>query len=597
MIQSVNNYPVSQLFDIDTSVIYTIPKYQREYTWNKTEWEELFDDIWENEDGYFLGSIICINQAKDALKDQSLELVDGQQRLTSISLLFAAIYEYLQGRKDDLNDDQKNELANLKKRLIHKKKNDQVRIELSYQNQNYQDFCYLLSDLKLLSYAEQTEYAGNRKIWKAFRYFQKRFKESDEKGKAKYGLSDVFDMLDKLGSACLVKIEVGSHGDAFILFESLNNRGVPLTVVDLVKNKLLSKLEKSNAGSIKENFDKWTGLLKNLTEDYVIQERYFRQYYNAFKDEVLKNGPTIATRSNVIRIYEKMIDQDAPKFFERFLNAGAVYSEIINTKESSEPLKKHLIDLSRISGVPSYLLLLYLKEQSRRLNLSDKQLSNIAEYLVLFFVRRNLTDKPPTRDLTPLFMQLVQLVKKKNGNDVVDTIKKGLFKVSADDAEFKKSLNGSIYIENTDATRFILCMIEENERTKEHAVDLWAMQGKQYVWTIEHIFPQGENIPKSWIDTIANGDSGEARRLQSEYVHRLGNLTISGYNSNLGNKSFDEKRDRKDKGKYVGYKNGLWLNSTLCKQRTWTIQDIENRTVTLVDKIMVLCSLNEKKKK
>ena len=154
MIQSVNNYPVSQLFDIDTSVIYTIPKYQREYTWNKAEWEELFEDIRENDVGYFFGSIICINQVKDVLEDQRLELVDGQQRLTSISLLFAAIYEYLQGKKDDLNDDQKNELFNLKKRLIHKKKPDQVRIELSYQNQNYQDYCYLLSDLNILSYFE-----------------------------------------------------------------------------------------------------------------------------------------------------------------------------------------------------------------------------------------------------------------------------------------------------------------------------------------------------------------------------------------------------------------------------------------------------------
>ncbi|HPW37674.1 MAG TPA: DUF262 domain-containing protein, partial [Syntrophorhabdus sp.] len=63
MIQSVNNYPVSQLLDIEANVVYSVPKYQREYTWGKTEWEELFDDMRTNEEGYFLGSIICINQS------------------------------------------------------------------------------------------------------------------------------------------------------------------------------------------------------------------------------------------------------------------------------------------------------------------------------------------------------------------------------------------------------------------------------------------------------------------------------------------------------------------------------------------------------
>ena len=65
MIKSVNNYPVSQLFDIEAGVVYAIPRYQREYTWKMDQWESLFDDIEENDPGYFLGSIICINQTTD----------------------------------------------------------------------------------------------------------------------------------------------------------------------------------------------------------------------------------------------------------------------------------------------------------------------------------------------------------------------------------------------------------------------------------------------------------------------------------------------------------------------------------------------------
>ncbi|TOB48249.1 DUF262 domain-containing protein, partial [Vibrio parahaemolyticus] len=92
MIKSVENYAVSALFSVDEKVIYAIPRYQREYTWGKWQWDTLFEDLLDNDPSYFLGSIICINQSTDALAVQSLELVDGQQRMTTLSLLKAAIY-------------------------------------------------------------------------------------------------------------------------------------------------------------------------------------------------------------------------------------------------------------------------------------------------------------------------------------------------------------------------------------------------------------------------------------------------------------------------------------------------------------------------
>ncbi len=91
--------------------------------------------------------------------------------------------------------------------------------------------------------------------------------------------------------------------------------------------------------------------------------------------------------------------------------------------------------------------------------------------------------------------------------------------------------------------RFVLCALEESRMTRENQVDLWALKGKQYIWTIEHIFPQGENIPASWVKMIADGDAELAEEYRQAYVHSLGNLTISGYNSALGNKSFDDKKE------------------------------------------------------
>jgi hypothetical protein len=95
---------------------------------------------------------------------------------------------------------------------------------------------------------------------------------------------------------------------------------------------------------------------------------------------------------------------------------------------------------------------------------------------------------------------------------------------------------------------------------------------KQYRWTIEHIFTQGQNIPHPWVDMIAGGDQAKALSHQKEYVHQLGNLTITAYNSSLSNKSFQDKRDRIDRnGNFVGFKNRLSLNTQLASTEAWTI--------------------------
>jgi hypothetical protein len=128
--------------------------------------------------------------------------------------------------------------------------------------------------------------------------------------------------------------------------------------------------------------------------------------------------------------------------------------------------------------------------------------------------------------------------------------------------------------------------------TKETWVDLWAQEKKRYVWTIEHIFPQSENIPQEWVEMMANGDLEKAKETQQTHVHKLGNLTISGFNSALSNKSFLEKRDRKDrKGRAVGYNNNLKLNEDLITEQEWTVPKIEARTRKLVEEIIRVFTL------
>jgi len=593
MIKSVNNFPISQLLDIHAGVIYTVPRYQREYSWGKSEWQELFDDFLDNDYGYFLGSIICINQSKDALSTQKLELVDGQQRMVTLSLLFAAIYSTLSIKKEILTEDQLVEAANLKWELILKKSVDQIRVVPQEQNNNLNDYSAILKVAGAIrSHQDTPHWAANRKIFKAYHYFLDRI---DIISRQNHGnMEIIIDLLEKINRATMVKIEAANHSDAYTLFESLNNRGIPLTAVDIIKNKLFAKIECVDSCGLDSHFNSWNQLLNYLGDDFTVQERFFRQYYNAFKKNL--DGTTnvpMATRSNLIKLYEKMIDRDPANFLENIIEAGKCYSLILNHADDEDHiLCKPLLNLERIEGTPSYILLLHLLVKKDKFDLNDKHLSEIIQYLINFFVRRNLTDIPPTRDLIRLFMNIIMKIEKLTDEKVLKMIKHELVAVSSDEDIFRKRLEGPVYSENLAVARFILCSLEEREMNKENWKDLWAIEGKQYVWTIEHIFPQGHKIPKAWANMIAEGDMNRARELQSQHADRLGNLTITGFNSTLGNKSFEEKRDRKDrKGRPMGYRNGLYLNDDIKLYDKWTVDHIERRTKRLANEAINLFQL------
>ena len=594
MIKSVFNYPISTLLDIESNIIYSIPRYQREYTWGKPQWERLFDDLMENESGYYLGSIICINQSQDAITVQDLEVIDGQQRLTTISLLLAAVYKALSSRQT-ISDDERFELLKLKNKLVMSKDRKQSRLIPQVQNSNQVDYLYVLSFAGILEERDYPPNAGNRRILRGFRYFFERI--TDYLNENSHDENFFQTLLEKINSATLVKIEVNNHSDAYTLFESLNNRGIPLTAIDLIKNKLLSQLEKLEPGSIDDNYKSWKKVIEALGDDYNVQERFFRQYYNAYRSELKSIVLVpIATKTNLMQIYEKLVNHYPKQFLTDMVRLSKIYANIINRKPVEETKLKNLLQsLERVQAAPSYLLLLVLFDRKQTLHLEDQHFEKIIDFLIRFFVRRNTTDLPPTRDLTRIFMDLVVDCLTKQGDEIVELIQNQLTSQSASDEKFKTDLSSQIYEENKALCRFVLCALEEDQMTKEREVDLWKLKGKQYIWTIEHIFPQGDNIPDDWVKMITNGNPDLAKKYLGSHVHQLGNLTISGYNSNLGNRSFVEKRDRKDSnGRLVGYKNGLFLNTDLKDEEEWTIDKIEKRTKFLVDLILEKYSLSLK---
>lgn len=602
MINNVEDPTVANILSTDMLKIYDIPRYQREYTWNQRDWANLYDDITQNDAGYFLGSFIVVNGTVNSKMDTiHYEVIDGQQRLTTLSLFLAALYARIMEHKDSIDDDMMlDDIRPLRNRLILKSDKSMTRVIPQVQNHNLEDYRWILKEhIGLDAVMQKPKFLGLRKMSKAFNYFYDRLGE-DVGGRD--GIECVRCLLDicrLVCSAVVVQITVDSHADAYTLFASLNNRGVPLSAVDLIKNMLLGKVAGVDDGQLNYYFERWQEVLHNLGDDYKTQERFFRQNYDAFRREVNKpfigeSGSqlplgSVATRSNLLKIYEKRMESDdgALKVLDELTENSALYSRIIGLDQESpdSELSHQLLELSRAQGVASYLMLLFLFKKQKQLELKDETLALLVKLLVCFFVRRNLTDTPPTRDLERLFISICESLESEGlkGIAAAGYIKKRLVDVSASDASFKERLEGPIYDVNPDMTRYILTVIASPSVTKEMK-PLWERYASgNYVWTIEHIFPQGKNIPDEWVKMVADGDMSKAVEVQEKQVHTLGNLTITGYNSKLSNMPFVTKRDRKDVyGANVGYRNGLNLNDELVNTDTWTGEQIQKRTDKLV---------------
>lgn len=613
MINNVEDPTVANILSTDMLKIYDIPRYQREYTWNQRDWANLYDDITQNDAGYFLGSFIVVNGTVNSKMDTiHYEVIDGQQRLTTLSLLLAALYTRIMEHKDSIDDDMMlDDIRPLRNRLILKSDKSMTRVIPQVQNHNLEDYRWILKEhIGLDAVIQKPKFLGLRKMSKAFNYFYDRLGEDVEGRDGIECVRCLLDICRLVCSAVVVQITVDSHADAYTLFASLNNRGVPLSAVDLIKNMLLGKVAGVDDGQLNYYFERWQEVLHNLGDDYKTQERFFRQNYDAFRREVNKpfigeSGSqlplgSVATRSNLLKIYEKRMESadGALKVLDELTENSALYSRIIGLDQESpdSELSHQLLELSRAQGVASYLMLLFLFKKQNQLELKDETLALLVKLLVCFFVRRNLTDTPPTRDLERLFISICESLESEGlkGIAAAEYIKKRLVDVSASDASFKERLEGPIYDVNPDMTRYILTVIASPSVTKEMK-PLWERYASgNYVWTIEHIFPQGKNIPDEWVKMVADGDMSKAIEVQEKQVHTLGNLTITGYNSKLSNMPFVTKRDRKDAyGANVGYRNGLNLNDELVNTDTWTSEQIQERTDKLVRLTLIAFDFDE----
>ena len=415
------------------------------------------------------------------------------------------------------------------------------------------------------------------------------------------------ELLKKVNSALVVMIEASSLSSASALFESLNNRGEPLTVTDLIKNKLFAALKGDN------DYDKYRNDWESVIEHKLIrldskeisaseQERFFRHCYNACRTSWNKEYPDVlfpeGKRANLYDSYVKMIDLNPKRVFRQITSCAKSYLVIQGSESkdgSSKPeLYKLYKDLNRINGATSYTLLLYLVKNKNDLALSNDDFENICTLLIKFFVRHSFTDIPLANKLDSIFIKFIDRIEENayTGSTIYEELSlwlKEAYRADDNDKIFISKLCGDVYERGSTnrAIKFVLIKLAEKDLLKHETKDInWDK------WSIEHVLPQtvkpDHKWGKSWIEMLSGGVTVKALEIHKENVNKLGNLTLTPapYNAEQSNRPFMDKRTCKN-----GYDKSILnsdsgLNSYICHTEIWGEEQIKARTTALLEEII-----------
>lgn len=585
---------ISEIFSIEGTQKYKIPIYQRNYSWGTKQIETLIDDINSEELGYYIGNLLITETDKSFL-----EVVDGQQRLTTIALLLLAIFEYSREFGDEFNLDKGSLQQDIRRKLLISGSINNQRYELlSRDNLVFQDLLKTLVD-------QEPNKWGNRR-------FYKRYKETLDKLKASFNsFQDLKSFYDKLNGVEILKISVTKLNDAYSIFSALNSKGLPLTLVDLLKNEFL-KLASAENRTEEDAMNSWNSLVSQFSNEQDINEGEVTQFLLNNYDALESTVSSSTTKGKALDQYNKLLKEKNSKYIDilsgraewfRYLKHGVLRK---HTNENVNSLIKELVYLDASQSFP---LLMYLFI-SKNLNLTDKNYYDLLNIIKKFFVVRNVTLRPKASNVRSMFVGLSRDINDNNlfGDEIVRKIKEEVIDKVDNRQEFlNQLLNDGLYDKNKTTTRYILISLERkfgnyfdksNPDTLEGRVESHHSKNLVLRWTIEHIMPQG-SLPKHWLNELGLKSTEDYEEIQDEFVHKLGNLTMSPYNSELGQKSFVEKRDQTDGTNHVGLKLKLYLNESIKgddsweSKKSWTIEDIERRTQYLAHKVADLFSLKD----
>ncbi|MGL4739354.1 MAG: DUF262 domain-containing protein [Sarcina sp.] len=525
----------------DTS--YLIPIYQRTYSWGIEEARNLFDDlliISKTNKKHFFGSLVTLYN--HIAREKEYIIIDGQQRIITISILIIAITKYMEDIKGDA--------ANLmNKYIVNKSHVYEERLKLKLKT---------LDDIeyKKIYDFEVEEIAYGSSMINNYKYFLERIQ---------MGQISIEKLLDSISKLYIIDIElILGEDNPQLIFESLNSTGKNLTTTDKIRNYIFMGLNKNKQI---EYYNKYWSVIEANTgifiEDFITKYLYIKNI-NLMDNDLYKRFKLYVSDLDIKEILREIKDYSyGYKIFEK-----------CNNLEFCEYLKYfNALDLE---GINSFLIELF-KEYHKK-SLSDDYICEILNILENFMFRRLICGLS-NKNISRFLLDSLNMAKEKSRYDLLDVFKSILL-AKKDNLrypnfiEFKKNfLQSDLYRLGSKKIIYILNKIE-NYDNKEIIDFKELIESKKL--SVEHIMPQRLN--KMW--KIALGK--EYKRIHQEYIHTIGNLTLTGYNSNMGNKTFQEKCYMSK-----GFKQSrLLINKYIAKQQEWNEKQIIERGLFLFNIII-----------
>ena len=549
---------------LNTSRQFIVPIFQRNYSWQKSQYEQLWFDIlraskFKEKQNHFIGSIVYIDMGTPAGRPQQLLLIDGQQRLTTISILLCAIKDYVQ--KFNLETKLIN-LAKIKNQFLYNSDEiDEDRYKLLLNVQDKETY------IKLIDNTIFTVNKPATNIIKCYEFFYERIEDFIKQ----HGqIDEIYAGIFKLS---LVSISLDKDSDnPQMIFESMNSTGKDLSQTDLLRNYLLMDLTPEKQTRLYKTY--WKPMEELFGED--IYKNDVNKFDYFIRDFLTLKSDTgyICKINNVYENFKRYyLDNNCEKFavLKDLFTYAKYYACIDLLQENDDELKLYWQEFKKLDSHVVYPFLLKLCDDYSRQILIKEDFKKILQVVISYLWRRAICEIP-TNSLSKTFATLYQAVDKE---DYVNSIIKAfVFKSSYKRFPSDYEVREKLQIKDIYHFRLRKYLLEalENYYHKE-PIDLNTAN-----YTIEHIMPQNIEHNLSWQQMLGE----DWQEVHSLYLHTLGNLTITGYNAEMSNKSFGEKVNGES-----GFKHShLKLNESIAQCDVWNKKAIQRRTNILTDIIL-----------
>ncbi|MDH2092553.1 DUF262 domain-containing protein [Rhizobium pusense] len=548
-------------FLASSETAFTIPVYQRNYDWTKTQCLQLFKDILsvgedESQTAHFIGSIVYVHDdVYSSSGVTELTIIDGQQRLTTLTLIYVAIYRFAVKQ----NNPQMAQRI-FKTYLINEFAVEEEKLKLKPTDNNRMALAQILDP------QEGVKVTGYSRLVENFRYFQDRI------------TADNFEtVLRGVSKLIFVDIALDRQKDnPQRIFESLNSTGLELSQADLIRNYILMGLPRKEQEKVYKNF--WEPIEANARNAELHESRvsdFIRDYLTLKQKDIPNKGA----------VYEKFKERypvpNSPELMsalEEIRRLSELYKKLLNPSFEPDPVISReiaYINTLEINTAYPFLLRVY---QDYDDGLISKVVFVGVLKLVQSYVWRRLIIGLPTNALNKIFMGLYDRVEM---GEYLESIERSLAHRTGTqrfprDAEVVLNLKDKDMYNTKGRTRLYFFDRLENYQNNEH-VDVSAAG-----ITTEHIFPQ--NPDPAWKSLIAGE---EYDTLRDKYLNTIGNLTLSGNNGKLGNKPFADKKAMNDEGGEQGYiYSRLWLNRDLQQYEEWGVAQVEERANRIAERFL-----------